>query len=361
MSKIKVLMVGPSPQVMGGISAVVQTYIASDLPNRIDLKYLSTHVDGNKFIKFLMAIQAYLRLPIIFFVFKPDIVHIHLASYFSFYRKLTIFSMAKWFKKKIIIHLHGGNFLYFYSSNKVNAFLIKKVFHEADAIIAVSDSWGKKINSHIGGKKIFVLYNPVDTSLYEDLMPWERGSAIKKILFMAVVNNNKGAYDIIKLIPDITALYPNTQFIFAGNGDIEKAKRLCRVVGVLDKVEFPGWVGADAKKIYYSEACIYLLPSHSEGLPLSVLEAMAAGLPVITTRVGGIPDIIEDSVNGYLVQPGDVETMKEKLSLLLSRQDIREKFGRVNKLKAQNNFDIELIAGQLFEMYRTVYSNDNKA
>jgi glycosyltransferase involved in cell wall biosynthesis len=81
---------------------------------------------------------------------------------------------------------------------------------------------------------------------------------------------------------------------------------------------------------------------------------MAAGLPVIATRVGGIPDIIEDGINGYLIQPGNTEAMQEKLLLLLSSPDLREKFGKANKLKAKEKFDINIIIPQLCSVYEQV-------
>jgi len=351
MLKIKVLMVGPAPQVMGGISAVVQAYMASDLPDRADLKYLNTHIDGSKLVKFLTAIKAYLKFPVLCFIFKPDVIHIHLSSYFSFYRKLIIFLMTKLLQRKVLIHLHGAYFSSFYESNKIHTFLIRIVFSKADAIVVLSDGWKKWVNSFIDTENIFVLYNPVDASAYKDVMPWENERPDKNILFMGEIGQRKGAYDVIKLVPGIVEIYPDTRFIFAGNGEIEKAKELCEKTGILDKVEFPGWVGPATKKKYYSEACIYLLPSYDEGLPVSVLEAMAAGLPVITTPVGGVPDIVEDGINGFFVQPGDISAMKDRLLLLLSRRDIREKFGRANKSKAKGMFDIKIIVNQLYDIY----------
>jgi len=354
MGKTRVLMLGPAPQVMGGISAAVQACMASDLPKRIDLKYLSTHADGSKLLKFLIALKSFIRFPVICFLFKPDLVHIHASAYVSFYRKSVLLIAAKLFRRKVIFHLNGSDFADFYNSNKVNAFLIRKIVNKADAVVTVSDSWKEWVNSYIGHENVFVLYNPVDTSFYKDLRPWLRQEPVKKILFMGIIGRRKGAYDIIKLIPSLAKSRPNIRFVFAGNGEIKKAKQLCKQAGILDKVEFPGWLGPEAKRDYYSEASIYLLPSYREGLPVSVLEAMAAGLPVVTTPVGGIPEAVEDGVNGYLIKPGDIKAMKEKLLLLLSCRDKREQFGKANKLRAKELFDAKIVVDQLCTIYSSI-------
>jgi glycosyltransferase involved in cell wall biosynthesis len=262
--------------------------------------------------------------------------------------------MAKMLKRHTYIHLHGALFMSFYDANKVNAIFIRTILNKASAVIVLSETWRKWVLSHSHAKNVFVLFNTVDTSAYKDLIPWEREVSVQKILFMGIIGERKGTYDIIKLIPHIVKVYPNVRFVFAGNGEINKAQMLCKRMGILDKVEFPGWVGGNVKKKYYAEATVYLLPSYNEGFPLSVLEAMAAGLPVITTRVGGISDIVEDNVNGYLINPGDIEAMKNRLFLLLSHQDIRERFGKANKLKAKEFFDVKVIANQLYDLYSSI-------
>jgi glycosyltransferase involved in cell wall biosynthesis len=347
-------MVGPSPQVMGGVSVVVRTYMASDLPNKINMRYLNTHVDGNKLVKFLIAIKAYLNFPVVCLVFKPDIVHINLSSYFSFYRKFIIFVMAKSFQIKTLVNIRCGRFMDFYNSSKIHAFFIKMMLDSTNAILMLAESWRKKIQPYTCNKNIFVIYHPVDTSIYKNLRPWERKDNTKKVLFMGKICKGKGVYDIIQSIPAVKSIYPEVLFILAGNGEVNKARALCENINVSEYVEFPGWIIGQEKMKYLAQADVCQLPSYFEGLPSSILEAMAAGLPVIATRVGGIPDIIEDGINGYLIQPGNTEAMQEKLLLLLSSPDLREKFGKANKLKAKEKFDINIIIPQLCSVYEQV-------
>ncbi len=350
--KPRVLMIGPAPEVKGGISAVVQSYLASDLVNKVDLIYLVTHVDGNRWTKFVVAMTACLRFPVLCFMHSPDVVHIHFSSYISFYRKLVFFILAKLIGMKVLVHVHSGIFDRFRDSGKMHAFFIEWIFEKADRVIALSKNWEKLLRSYAPNARIRLLYNPVPTSLYAESTPWNHRLPELQVLFMGRLGNQKGTYDIIRAIPSVLARNEKIRFVFAGDGEIEKAVALCEKAGLMEHVEFPGWLEGDDKVRRFRESDIFLLPSYGEGIPVSVLEAMASGLPVICTPVGGIPDAIEDNVNGCIVDPGDVEMIARKINELSSSREARERIGMENKRKCKELFDIEIVASKLFSMYR---------
>jgi glycosyltransferase involved in cell wall biosynthesis len=118
-----------------------------------------------------------------------------------------------------------------------------------------------------------------------------------------------------------------------------------------DRVEVLGWITGADKLTRLQQAAVFALPSFSEGLPMGLLEAMAAGLPVLATPVGGIPEVITDGVEGFLVDPGDVGALTDRLSRLLSDENLRGRMGRAARHKAEALFTVDVILPQLEQLY----------
>ena len=112
-----------------------------------------------------------------------------------------------------------------------------------------------------------------------------------------------------------------------------------------------GWVSGAAKERELAQATIYVLPSYAEGLPMGVLEAMAAGTPTIATTVGGIPDAIEDEVTGFLVEPGDIQTLTERIAQLLADAELRSRFAVAARAKIVSTFSADAVLAQLERLY----------
>jgi glycosyltransferase involved in cell wall biosynthesis len=116
----------------------------------------------------------------------------------------------------------------------------------------------------------------------------------------------------------------------------------------------PGIVTGEQKNKLVLEADIFALPSYNEGLPIALLEAMAAGMAIITTPVGGIPEVITDGDNGFLVAPGNISDLAEKLTILVNNQELRQKMGWRNRKIAEQGLDVKPYAARLVSLYETV-------
>jgi glycosyltransferase involved in cell wall biosynthesis len=125
-------------------------------------------------------------------------------------------------------------------------------------------------------------------------------------------------------------------------------------MGVSNAVEFLGWIDGAAKAQALAEATVYALPSYMEGLPMGVLEAMAVGLPVVATTVGGIPDVIEDGVTGLLIEPGDQDGLARALSLLLSDAALRHRMGAAARAVVEEGYTPQRIVPMIESLYRTL-------
>lgn len=344
-NKSKILMIGPDKNAQGGIASVIKLYedFKLDFDNVI---YLSTYTDGTILLKFIVYFFFLLKY-LILLLFRQDIrlVHIHTSSNGSFFRKSIISYFAKLFHKKTILHVHGSEFMEFYASsfNFVKK-IIKNTLDNVDLVIVLSQQWKDNILTISKNSNIKVLYN--STILKEVKHISSDGI---KVLFMGRLGKRKGLYDIIEAAKYIQN--PEVLINLYGDGDIEKFQKLIIENNVQDKVKIKGWISGDKKDEVFRCSDIYILPSYNEGLPMSILEAMAYALPVISTPVGGTPETVEEGVNGFLIHPGDAKALAEKIDLLAGDKELREKMGLASYKIAKEKFDINVIMSQLREIY----------
>ncbi len=346
MSK-KILMLGPDPiKTTGGMSSVVKSYYESDLAKNNSLKYISTYEDGQKYKIFIQGLRKYLKALILE---KVDVVHIHSASRGSFYRKSLIVLIGRLFFKKIVFHLHGAEFNEFYhqESAKIQKAWIRFSLKACQVIIVLSSQWKKDLSLIVGEKSnIVVIPNGVILPVIRNL---DKDKKYISILTMGRLGKRKGIYDLLEAAKDIVKIYPHVRFTLAGDGEIQKVKEIIRKNKLEAYFDVPGWV-LDGRS-YFRKADIYLLPSYNEGLPISVLEAASYGIPVISTPVGGISDVIKDGISGYLVEPGDIGQINNRIKNLISDDDLRLKMGRESRNVVKEQFNLIHIIDQIDVLY----------
>ena len=345
--KPRVLMIGPGRNVRGGISTVVNTYYSVGLDQRVTLKYIATMEDGSKFKKFLIAIRAYLSFCRV--VKDYDIVHVHMAAQASFSRKALFIKKAYKTGKRIIIHQHAADFDDFFfkqSSNKKKK-KIKTIFSKADKVVVLSEEWAHFFMQNICNRdKVIILYNGVFLPKYR-----KEEYSDHKVLFLGKLGKRKGSYDLLEAIPEILKQVPDATFYFGGDGDIEQSKKISKTKNIEHHIQFLGWIGEEEKQQYLKEISVFVLPSYHEGMPMAVLEAMSYGMATVSTDVGGIPQIIEDGVNGILIGAGDIKALTETLVSLLCDAEKKRRLGQTAYLTINEKFNIEKEIEKVYQLY----------
>lgn len=170
------------------------------------------------------------------------------------------------------------------------------------------------------------------------------------LLFVGSLNkldNHKGVNYLLEAMVEVVARQPKAKLLVAGTGTgMEYYKDMARRLGVAKQVHFLGpTYGKDIRKAYRG-ATMFVLPSTNESAPLTILEAMATGIPVVSTRVGGIPDLVDDRQTGYLVEPANVEQLAEKINYLLAHPAIAARMGRAGRKKAVADYTWEMQAAK---------------
>lgn len=342
----KVLVVATSRKTRGGITAVVKAHETGEQWSRFHCRWIPTHVDKAPLSKLMCLAKGLAE----YLVLLPgaDIVHIHMSEPSSAKRKLLFFRPAKWLKKKVIIHFHS--FSPDTTINGPHSKLYKELFCGADVVVVLSNYWKEVVDGkfHLGDH-IKVVYNPCPTIDFP-----QKYAKTNSILYAGTINQRKGYADLIRAFAKVSPQHPDWKIALAGNGEIEQARSLAKELGIEAQVDFLGWVNGESKDKAFKQASVFCLPSYAEGFPMAVLDAWAYGLPVITTPVGGIPDVAVDGENMLLFHPGDIGSLVEKLDLLMSDKELRDKLSSASTKLAAEEFNLSTVTQQIAEIYENL-------
>jgi len=347
---MKVLVVGPSTtRSRGGMAEVIHGIRQSESLNReFEIDVFPSYIDGSLMIRILYSIYGFLRFLCCYR--KYDLFHIHVAARGSTFRKGFYLRQIKRAGKKAILHVHGAEYLVFYDSLKGwQKRAAEELFRQADLVLALSEGWKEELEKRFRIKKCRVLNNGIDIGAFKPSVS-DPGKTCKAFLLMGRLGVRKGVYDLLEAAAIAIRQDPAITLCLAGDGDVEQVRSLVVQKGLERSVSVPGWAGRDEKLAYLKRAGTLVLPSYHEGLPISILEGMAAGKAIISTRVGAIPEVITEE-NGILVEPGDIPALADALLRYSGDAELLRGISRKNMEKAETLFDIQRVHQQLAEYY----------
>lgn len=350
----KICMVVPNPMVKGGIAAVVNGYRGSKLEKDYHIIYVESYKDGGKISKLLKGIRGYFHFAKVLLVDRPDLVHIHSSFGPSFYRKMPFIYMASWMKIPVINHIHGADFIEFYiSASDRKKKLIKTVYEKCDRIIALSAEWKSNLSQIVDKEKIEVIenYSVLHKDAYQER---QKRSCNNRVLFLGELGRRKGCYDIPTVVEKVVAEVKDARFVLCGAGsktDENAIRKLLIEKKVISNVEFPGWVRDEKKDRILQNSDVFFLPSYNEGMPMSILDAMGYGLPVVSTNIGGIPKIVHDGENGMCHQPGDTDGFAKSIIQLLLNESMRDFFSKASLDIISSAYSLEVHVEKVERLY----------
>ena len=342
------LVLAPSPESKGGISSVIAVYRDYGLFSAGDVDLICTYVDGNWLAKAHVALRALGHVAIQLVAGRVGCVHAHVATGASFWRKLVFMVLAAAGGRPFVFHLHAGGFADFYDTSLggFGRWTARWLFRKAARVVVLSPEWSRWLQSTEPAARVTVIPNPVLAGT-----AGENRSAQSAVLFLGRLGQKKGTVDLIRAFESVVRCFPGAILYLAGDGDAEGTRAQAAALGIEQNIRILGWVRGEKKSELMSRASIFVLPSYFEGLPMSVLEAMAWGIPVVTTRVGGIPFAVTHEVEGLLIRPGDTEALAGALVRLLGDPELRSAMGRAGRARARNQFSAEAILPQVRRLY----------
>jgi glycosyltransferase involved in cell wall biosynthesis len=350
-ARVRVLQMGPNLEVRGGVSSVEQL-ICDYLPAYVNIQHVPTMHEGAKLSRLVTFARACATLSRALGTIEPTVVHIHFASRGSTLRKLLLAKMVIHARRPLILHAHGAGFDKFHRKlPRIVRNAVNRTLQQANVVIALSSYWRDFFirECELAPSQVTVLPNPVRVPAR---CPDRAGRREVQFLHLGRLGKRKGGYDLVHAftaLPD--HLRARARLVLAGDGDLDGMRKLAEPLG--DRVRVLSWIDAHERDKLLAESDVYVLPSYAEGMPVSLLEAMAAGLPAITTAVGGIPDVLTHGSEGLLVTPGDRAQLTAAMTQYLNDEPARLAAGKRGHQRAQE-FDVHTYARRLADIYQRI-------
>lgn len=281
---------------------------------------------------------------------KIDLLHIHLSDWGSSYRKVTLGVVARMLGVPYVVHLHGAVFDEFWgAAPRRLATAIDSLFLHSRQIIVLGKYWAETVKSRIpaAADRIVILPNATRPASRAQIPP--RDSRVR-ITSLGQLGERKGTPQLIEALGKLSAK-PGWIATIAGDGKVDEARARVAKSGLRDRVNVPGWLGPDETAELLSKTDVLVLPSSAENLPMVILEAFAHGIPVISTPVGAIPEVIETGRNGILVPVGDVDELASALGQLIEAPAMRAILGEAARKDHSARYEIGSYVSALIKVW----------
>lgn len=344
----KVLTIGPSRKALAGIASVLNIY--NDTLS--GFRHLPTNsvrgfIPGALALAKTIALMPFERLR------GRRILHVHAASGKSFVRKKFIINWGRMLGFKVIYHCHGGNSREYFQELGIER--VSKLLNRCEAIIALSQSWQDYFTSTFNHQNVYIVPNPLTP--ITKVVNHKKASPLG-LLFLGNIVEAKGIFDLLEVFATNRERWKGrVKLTIGGSGENERLTEFIRTHQLRELVDFVGWVDGEEKEHLFAENHILILPSYIECLPMTIIEAMGRGLAVISTPVGGIPEMVLPGENGILFQPGNLKAMSAAIDCYLLNDDLIRRHGNAG-LRLAPKFYPEKIKETLFEIYSTILDND---
>lgn len=351
----RVLQLGPALEVRGGISSV-ERLIVEHPAAAVSIRHVATMEDGSPLRKAAVFMRAVRTLRAALCTDPEVLVHIHFSSRGSTLRKLVLAWMTLRAGRPLVLHAHGSVFDQFYDGLPRPAqAAVRRIFSRADCFLVLSTQWKRFYLARfaLDESRIRVLCNP---AFLPPQAPRREGRARVQFLFLGRIGRRKGAFDLLAAFAALApAVRSRCRLVFAGDGEVEALRVRARPFGA--QVEVQGWIDGARCAALLQESDVFVLPSYHEGVPMALLEAMAFGLPLVTTPVGGIPDVVTDGVEGLMIHPGDIAHLQAAMASLVDDEPLRLTLGQRARRRAEG-LDVSRYSMELGRIYRQLLERE---
>lgn len=368
----QVLVVTTSRLTRGGIASVVRALEQEPVWKKHRCRWIATQIDRGVLMKMWYLVSSYLSF--FWWVGRYDIVHFHTVPGNSTRIHLPLLRRAKRSGLKCIVHLHIGEQLVEYVNNKQ----FRALLDEADRVLVLSRKALELVKKYYRLETpVEVVYNAcrvVNPAINEHFTGLEhmvtpeinvhpkeldpppvvstKSDRRRMILVAGILDANKAYDTIIRAFSQVARRHTDWKLVFAGNGEVEKARALASDSGAGSQVEFRGWVSGDEKAALFRQSSVFCLASYKEGFPMAVLEAWAYGIPVVCTAAGGLADVVADGVNALVVEPGNSDDLARQLERMMTDEGLRSRIVEKASQLIREQFSPEAINAQLERIYK---------
>jgi len=345
----RALWVSTSTETRGGVATYVRAIQQTSLWDDWNIRHVTTHRDGSKWAK----IATYARGALMYLVelarFRPTVVHVHSSADTSFIRKAALFWIASAVRIPVILHIHSSDVPgYYNNSPRLIQAVIRATLCRASVVVALAQAPADGLRMLAPTARITTIPNAVRPACR---VTQTVGDEPVRVVFLGRIGDHKGTFRLIEAWAQLRG--EAATLTIAGDGDVERARRLIRQLGLEDTVEVHQWLSESDVCKLLDQAQIMALPSRNEGQPMAVLEAMARGLCIVASDVGGLGEMIEGGC-GVIVSPEDVDGIAAALRRVIQDDGLRARYGAAAYSRVKDRFDVRSVSRQIDALYRQV-------
>jgi glycosyltransferase involved in cell wall biosynthesis/peptidoglycan/xylan/chitin deacetylase (PgdA/CDA1 family) len=329
------------------MESVITALLASELAARHQLNAIVTYREGTPAKRILAFGDGLVRLAVWCRGSGDRIVHIHATVRGSLVRKAVCVVVAKALGRPVLLQVHAGALEVEkeHGAGGVRTRLLAAGFRRADETVSVSAATAGALERCFGLRDVGVVPNPAPVPVRgRPASEGPSGRSVRVLYLGGFLNPVKGGDVLLEALPEVLAA--SVVVLLAGPGE---PPALPFEHGA--PVSWGGWLEAEAKEQAIREADILVLPSISEGLPMALLDGLSNGLAVVATRVGGIPEVVDDEVEALLVEPGDPQALARAVTRLAGDEGLRGRLGDAGRSRARR-LTAEEVVSVLDQRYR---------
>lgn len=356
MKDIRVIVIGPSPQMRGGVASVLRAYQKSGFFSRSHALLIPSVTAAAPRQKILGMFKSFCLVTFTVVKAPRAIVHIHCASGTSLWRKCSYILVAWLLGRKVLLQLHSGKLgPYLASLSPPLRKAAVRILRLSSAYLVVSREIEYVLNSYGILGPFFLAKNPVPIDIASTQGICLRSNlpglltSRRYVLFVGRLEPEKGIFDLLEAWSHSKDTTGQMILALAGDGDRSLVTSFAEELGIHDNIVFLGWVENIVPLMQH--ATVFVLPSKFEGQPVSVLEALSCGTPVVATAIGGIPDMIEDEKSGLLIPEGDPRRLGAALVRMLNNTDERQRISDGGKRRFETEFSQNIIESSVLDAY----------
>ncbi|MFZ1908345.1 MAG: glycosyltransferase family 4 protein, partial [Burkholderiales bacterium] len=311
--------------IASGLDTALENLRGSPLAGSYELVVVSLYrgETSNRGLVSRLAFGTWLlvRLMCRFAIERPAVVDVHAVSGRDLLKNGAVVLAARATRVPVLLRIHGGNFATAYeSAGGAERSAVRWILRAADRVVVLSRRWEHVAKSIEPRARMVVIPNSVDCGQYAELSA-RRPASAQDVLMLASFCERKGHFDAVRAAAILKDGHPTVKFLFFGSerdaGALAELRETARSEGVAAIVQFLDPVFGRDKLEQFARAGVFILPSHTENMPMAIMEAMAAGLPVVATNVGAIPEMIEDGETGLLLDPRRPDRLAAAIARLL--------------------------------------------
>ena len=365
----RVLVAGHLPPPMGGIGTYYQMLLASSFPGRVNMRFIDTSSRRRPLAKtgswgvlnLVFAVVDCVRFAWVVLFFRPEISHIATAFGLSFVKHSVCVVIARLFGSKVLIHPHCSYAIMYEQRSRGWQWFVRKVTGLCSGVVALSNEW-KKFQGKVPGCRIYYLPNAINTQDFMAIglerIQSKAAEDSLHILYLGYLGKAKGTFDLIHAAKAVLEHEHRVVFDLIGQelttGELGQLNYQVADGGLEEFIHIHQPVNGPEKIAAFRTADIFVYPSYHEGMPMAVIEAMACGLPIIASEVGGLPDLVLHGQNGLLVPAGQPDQLAAAIRKLVIDADMRYSMQVVSFQMAQENHDMEHLVLKLVDIYNAV-------